>query len=1133
MTLTKAHLAKTAQALQRAGRAALLSLTCLALVLQSTVSPALAQSLPSFGGGSQTTEQGTGQGGFGNLLGDGLGALGVAPSAPDATPEGSGSSGSDATTTVMPNTNLFGFEYRSVPAPADVAACQQACIDDAQCLAWTHIAAGIMGPEAMCSLKDQVPAESENSCCVSGVKEETTGAIESDPSAPSAEASAAGRFSRDLAVLASELRTGHAPNPEERDAIASALDNDPERLAAWVRDAVRLVPYSGSLKGAQGALVEGAANGLDRALVLGDLLQRAGYGVTLGRTRIAEREAEQLFARSNAAAPDPQNAIPSRLGLIGSLAENADGDSFLRRMANTALLATPSDVASGMIAVGAPLDRAETAAQLRQRQIETLREHWVVLARIGDVERVVAVDADLLPDMPARRFERVAFLDVVDGRQHAQNVTMEVVIERLTAGEVVQETLLSHEFTPADMRATSIHLGLEPLGLEPGALAGLSDTGANAFLTRLALDVVVFPTLSIDGHQTIGRGVDASGQVFSPTDREALRTPQFGMNSGIKSLGRQLRAITDGSATSDVAPNTWLAASLRFHYPGLNGEKRTAERPLFDVRVPAHGDTRPARSAEAAATALWSDALTPEKMRLVGMLQSVHIGLHTYRLPLTAYSDVLSRHFAAVAELLPQIDAGQTLRDSEMRRLGLFSANLLNYRMSRFTAEDGLETFLATPQIVLDRRSFAWRGREGQDPEGRRSDLAVFEHLDIVAADVDVRWSDAVLPVRARIEQGVADAMAETLALTAVAPRAEVTTSLPTTAHDLVTVTRLADLGALSGISPAARHHMSKDIAQGNVLFLPPVAHDKRVRWWRVDPKTGSTVAMLDTGTGATFLERLVMNAVVGAVISGVLCEAFEAWAVSDARDRCGFSPTGSHSQDAHARCLWEAFVGGVLSAGVFVAGVAALRIVGLVGKGLLAAQAMGGRFWAGARALAGRSATSGVASGGSSAVGTAATEATGAATARAARDRAAVHAAQNIYDELRKKALEALRSFAARDPGSPAAGRFLDQAERAFAASREAFEELTALQASYRAIYGTSAGSAAATETAAAAATTRLRDEVAMATGAGLFGTAGNTYLNSPAREVSERVTDDGYRLLRDYCDRPRTGVHDKPGDQ
>ena len=48
--------------------------------------------------------------------------------------------------------------------------CQDACIRDTRCRAWTYVNPGIQGPKGRCWLKSIQPAAVRNDCCISGVK---------------------------------------------------------------------------------------------------------------------------------------------------------------------------------------------------------------------------------------------------------------------------------------------------------------------------------------------------------------------------------------------------------------------------------------------------------------------------------------------------------------------------------------------------------------------------------------------------------------------------------------------------------------------------------------------------------------------------------------------------------------------------------------------------------------------------------------------------------------------------------------------------------------------------------------------------------------------------------------------------
>lgn len=79
-------------------------------------------------------------------------------------------------TTTMPttgameyNTDRYGSDFRSFEIQANPAACQAACVQNSQCRAWTYVKPGVQANNAMCHLKNPIPATSPCDFCVSGV----------------------------------------------------------------------------------------------------------------------------------------------------------------------------------------------------------------------------------------------------------------------------------------------------------------------------------------------------------------------------------------------------------------------------------------------------------------------------------------------------------------------------------------------------------------------------------------------------------------------------------------------------------------------------------------------------------------------------------------------------------------------------------------------------------------------------------------------------------------------------------------------------------------------------------------------------------------------------------------------------
>ena len=106
-----------------------------------------------------------------------------------------------ASGTFEPQTDRPGRDYRTFfVETADPADCQDACVADGQCHAWTYVAPGYQGDLARCWLKNPAPEPSPASpCCVSGVVRGPTAdaAAASAPSLPRAPGTIGGDQLRD------------------------------------------------------------------------------------------------------------------------------------------------------------------------------------------------------------------------------------------------------------------------------------------------------------------------------------------------------------------------------------------------------------------------------------------------------------------------------------------------------------------------------------------------------------------------------------------------------------------------------------------------------------------------------------------------------------------------------------------------------------------------------------------------------------------------------------------------------------------------------------------------------------------------------------------------------------------------
>src|SRR5258705_12524167 len=123
-----------------------------------------------------------------------------------------------------------------------------------------------------------------------------------------------------LAALDSSMRAledGIRQAPRDRwdpQYVVDHVGHDPAVLFRWVQENTNWIPYRGLLRGATGVLMDREGNSLDRAVLLGTLLTRAGHTVRLAHDELPRDRAAELLPSPVAARLEPatQNAAPEQ-----------------------------------------------------------------------------------------------------------------------------------------------------------------------------------------------------------------------------------------------------------------------------------------------------------------------------------------------------------------------------------------------------------------------------------------------------------------------------------------------------------------------------------------------------------------------------------------------------------------------------------------------------------------------------------------------------------------------------------------------------------------------------------------------------------------------------------------------------
>jgi len=677
--------------------------------------------------------------------------------------------------------------------------------------------------------------------------------------APGAEASGNPVDPKNLGALVDLIAAEAAdlPRPEfDPAALAEKLGKDPRAHFEWVRDHTWWAPYRGLLRGSKGVMLDRVGSSLDRAVLLGDLLRRAGHSVRLAHADLPEDVARKAITkvrpipdqRREAVATPRPNAERQRLAetLIPGFSRAAQGlaaESKRRRDIGDALVSSQS--AMLYEAVKGAVSQDDSAAG--QADLASLRDHWwVELDEHGkwvamDVLGLDAKPGDALASATQRSDWNAAsdFPSIPESDWHT--VQIRIVVERYLAGATSESTVLETTLRPAEVFDKSIALLHFP---KPWPDTPVDATTSLDVLKSAALNVRVWtPVLRIGDRYMAQAGFTESADIKAHPFDPTADLGGGGLFGGFDS------ALGGGEEFEPYASAEWIDYEIRA--PGQ--AERRIRRHLFDLLGPGR---RLAKDANFNGSA---DDRRLERSEV--LLSQTRILLQPCEFP-----DEFAAHLTVDGVLAQQAAIKQLSLepDAEKRRR----------EANRIIGEHtwGSELAFASWRSALGNQHGDWligRTNVATLRVGQRLTnenwSAVSQQFDIVANTTDPRRGSARDPYRVRMEQGVADTVAELLALTGDTGGAENTAAIFDSVDTRQNRGALVAPGDPAGIPKLSwpddeSARVAEDANAGNFVYAlrqPVELHGvQRVGWWRVDAATGETVGVMDNGFHQSFLEN-------------------------------------------------------------------------------------------------------------------------------------------------------------------------------------------------------------------------------------------------------------------------------------
>lgn len=577
--------------------------------------------------------------------------------------------------------------------------------------------------------------------------------------------------------------------------VAAALDRQPPRLFEFVRDAVAHEIYAGALRGPRGTLLAMAGNSVDKAWLLADVLQKAGQRVRFARGTLTDERArvlvEALFAPHPRAVPTAAATAPALKAAADAMLDGLQRDFALVRDELRAAGVTP---ATGVVP--------------RDTLLKEAREHyWVQWWSDG---RWVDLDPSFRDAVPGRAFTRAEETPDTVPERVFHRVEIRVQLEEQTGSQTARRLLLSHAVRAADLSGVDLVLIHRPENWA-GPLRSFQEALARGVATTGRLKPVL----------VTGSTTWTGGAPFF------ARPPRAAGMEGVSVLLR-------GEGTRHAASIATLE-TVEIDFIGPGGNRETVVREIFDLVGPGR---------RAAGKALSEDEL---KQRSEDQARNLAADVYSFFF-LTGGID--ARHAGATAA-----DTAPPEPRAALRRFGATFAVLSDGLVGRLERPDGtvVRFYPDSPRLlVVELAQRAGRQRLALDL--RR------DHARVTASRPESASVRSAVLARGVVDGVLERALTEWVAASLRAQQAPWTVRVSTSA--LFARARAEGVPALvlprdaarldAGVPDDARARLRADIDRGYVAIAPQRAVTAdgapRFGWWRVDPRTGTTVAVTDDG---------------------------------------------------------------------------------------------------------------------------------------------------------------------------------------------------------------------------------------------------------------------------------------------
>jgi hypothetical protein len=645
-------------------------------------------------------------------------------------------------------------------------------------------------------------------------------------------------LSSEMAAAGSVLRRyadALPADPADPLAVLAATGTDPNAILAWVGEHTRLVAYMGSLRGAGGVLADRAGNSLDRSLLLVKLLTQAGQEVRLAHAPLPAAQAAALFGATRASEVLPRLPPLTRDQIIAQFSDArlpaeqvaaAATEVIDRRARTEKLLAERTDALLPTLLAASQPAQESGDAEARTAALTALADHYWVQMRAGAGWRDLDPDTSFVGALVPT--DTLAPKDLPDSLRHS--VLLRVILELQDATGRHEEQLLSHTVYPADDGVQTLTLTHTGKGLD--ALEQMLGAPDLRQRTLGALDgVTAWTPILVVGNATIVDRLFTRDGTIRPANVNAFATTGRNIGGLFSDVGDALSGDAPAAQPPAIPTAEWLEIEVRV--PGA--EPRIERRTIFDLLGPA-------ARASGEPVAITADLLRLRSFRLVGPTDILIAGAAPSEISVSRASAGTVARIADNVRSFAAMPGDAKIADLPTGpRVPLTLMQFAGRRLRDSTSA------LISPNVFLMHDRFGWAPVAGASRQ---------TEFDIVFNDV------AGASFAERLRQGLIDTIIENAMVgDPQSGNASALHAVDLAAGRPWKRVTAGDAAPLAALSPDARSRVVADLSAGYIVIAPgeSSAATFNEAWWRIDPRTGTTLGMMSSGGGAELAEAAIL----------------------------------------------------------------------------------------------------------------------------------------------------------------------------------------------------------------------------------------------------------------------------------